>query len=159
MSCCSESGNKLAGLFSFAADCGSECFHRRHSRRRVTQSEARACAGAWTRRKWWKRYSHLFSLFVSFFLSFPPSLVFRSLLFFSLPPQLSSCLCFSLFLSLFILTLSLRATRHIINLLHSPSSSLLICAVIMLPLRRDVFFFLLLLLHLFFFFDSHCRCI
>jgi len=27
MSCGSKSGNKLAGLFSFAADCGSGCFH------------------------------------------------------------------------------------------------------------------------------------
>lgn len=49
----------------------------------------------------------------------------------------------SVCLFLFILSLRLRATSHIINLLHSPSPSLLICAVIVLPLL--CFFFKLTL--------------
>ncbi len=111
---CSKAGLRVAvasqvtnwqDCFSFDTDCGRGCFRRR---RRVTLSEARVCAGAWRKEKWLRRYSCL--LFLYFFF-------------------LSLCQC----LSLSSLSLCLRATNHIIYLLHPPSPSLLICAVIMLP--------------------------
>lgn len=102
MSCRGESGNKLAGLFSFAMDCGSGCF--------FTATAESSCRGPEPvlEREWEGSDGNTIHVF-SLSFSFPPSFLI---------PSLPASQCLSL--SLHSLSLSARGPPATLLIYYTP---------------------------------------